>query len=81
METTTFPRNGGYVQVVICKNGKTFIVGNKPYKTKKGCEAANAKLDEYCGPDYSLNNIPYTVTNDDGTKTELFHTENRHGPK
>jgi hypothetical protein len=80
METTTFPRNGGHVSVIVCKNGKTFIVSNKTYKTKKGAESANKKVSDFCGPGYSSNNMPYKQTADDGTVTELYHTENRSNP-
>ena len=79
MNTTIFERNGGYVSVVVCKNGKTFIVSTKLYATRKGAESANKRLDEFCGPGYSLNNIPYTVTKDDGSVETLYRTENRKG--
>ena len=81
MQTTTFPRNGGYVSVIVCDNKKTFIVSTKVYATKRGAEAANMRLDEFCGPAYKLNNVPYTVTADDGSVATLYRTENRSAPK
>ena len=80
METTTFPRNGGYVSVIVCNNKKTFIVSTKVYASKRGADAANKRLDEYCGPGYSLNDVPYNVTNDYGSVTTLYRTEKRSGP-
>ena len=79
MKTTTFERNDGYVSVIICENKKTFIVSTKTYKTKKGAENANAKLKEFCGENYSKNNIPYRVTHDNGDVEVLYRTENRVG--
>ena len=80
METTTFPRNGGFVSVIVCQNKKTFIVSTKTYKTKRGALAANSHVDAFCGPGYSLNNLPYWITADDGSRTEIYRTETRSGP-
>jgi hypothetical protein len=57
MQTTTLPRDGGHKSVIICENGYSILVSTKTYKTKKGAEGANTRVDELCGPGYSKRNL------------------------
>ena len=77
MKTTTWNREAGHVAVVLFDNGTSAAVSTKIYATKKGAEAANAKLLAMCGEKYEKANLPWESTNPEtGEITRHFHREN-----
>jgi|TARA_R110000751_G_scaffold50895_1_gene112049 hypothetical protein len=77
MKTTTWNREAGYVSVVLFKNGTSAAVSTKTYATKKGAESANTRLQDMCGENWELGNLPYRTTNPDtGEQTVNYRTEN-----
>ena len=77
MKTTTWNRASGYVSVVLFTNGSSAAVSTKIFKTKKGAEAANAKLVTLCGDNWDKANLPWESTNPTtGEVTRHFRREN-----
>jgi hypothetical protein len=77
IKLTTWNRGKGHVSVVLFDNNTSAAVSTKLYKSKKGAEAANARLVEFCGEGYSDNNIPWKTTNPEtGEQTENYRLEN-----
>ena len=77
MKTTTWNREAGYVSVVLFANKTSAAVSTKTYATKKGAEAANARLQEMCGDNWELANLPYRTTDPKtGEVTVNYRTEN-----
>jgi len=77
MNTTTWNRSSGFVSVVLFANGTSAAVSTKVFKTAKGAESFCKRIVEVCGPDYSLQDLPWMSTNPDtGEVTRHFRKEN-----
>lgn len=77
MKMFVWNREDGYVHGILCKNGKTAIVSTKVYKTQKGAESANKKLQDITGENYEKQNVPYRTTNPETGEVKVnFKTEN-----
>ena len=77
MKTLTFKRGEGYRSVVAFANGRSFAVSTKSYKSQRGAEGANNRLQELCGENWELGHLPWTTTNDEGEVTVNYKRENR----
>ena len=77
MKCTTWRRHGGFVSVILFANGTSAAVSTKVCKTQKGAESINARVDALCGPDYSLQDLPWSSTNPEtGEVTVNYRKEN-----
>mgnify|MGYP001238153846 FL=1 len=79
MKTTTWKIDGGFASVVIFVNGNV-ARSTKLYKTKKGAEAANKRVIEYCGENYANNDFPWETV-DVTTGEETRHYIHKQGGK
>ena len=77
MKCTTWSRHGGFVSVILFKNGTSAAVGRKVYKTKRGAEGGNARVLTLCGENWELQDLPWSTTNPEtGEVTQNYRREN-----
>jgi hypothetical protein len=76
MKFITWNRDSGYVLVLPFDNKTSVAVSTKVFKTEHGALKFGERIEQFCGPDYKDNDLPWSTTDiKTGIKTRHFNRE------